>query len=82
MIDRKISVAELLRAANDQSSECCIGAKFLGTYEGEGIPEGKRSVTVRFEYRAAERTLRDEEVDDLHWPMVKALQEKFGAEVR
>lgn len=82
LVDRKITVAELLRAANDQSSESRVGAKFVGTYEGEGIPEGKRSVTVRFEYRAADRTLRDEEVDDLHWPLVKGLQEKFGAEVR
>jgi len=26
--------------------------------------------------------LRDEEVDELHWPLVEALKEKFGAEVR
>ncbi len=82
LVDRKVTVAELLRAANDQKGESCLGAKFVGTYDGEGIAEGKRSVTVRFEYRAAERTLRDEEVDDLHWPLVKALQEKFGAELR
>src|SRR5204862_7034946 len=64
------------------SNEDCAGAKFVGTYEGEGIAEGKRSVTVRFEYRAPDRTLRDEEVDELHWPLVEALKKKFGAEVR
>jgi phenylalanyl-tRNA synthetase beta chain len=82
LVDRKVTVAELIRAANDQKVEHCAGAMFVGVYEGEGIPEGKRSVTLRFEYRAADRTLRDEEVDALHWPLVKALQEKFGAEVR
>jgi phenylalanyl-tRNA synthetase beta chain len=82
LLDRKVTVAELLRAAKDQSGESCAGAKFVGTYEGEGIAEGKRSVTLRFEYRAADRTLRDEEVDDLHWPLVEALKKKFGAEVR
>ena len=82
LLDRKVTVAELLRAAKDQSSESCAGAKFVGTYEGEGIAEGKRSVTVRFEYRAPDRTLRDEEVDELHWPLVEALKKKFGAEVR
>jgi phenylalanyl-tRNA synthetase beta subunit len=39
-------------------------------------------VTVRFEYRRPDRTLRDEEVDELHWPLVEALKKKFGAEVR
>lgn len=82
LLDRKVTVAELLRAAKDQSSENCAGAKFVGTYEGRGIAEGKRSVTVRFEYRAPDRTLRDEEVDALHWPLVEALKKKFGAEVR
>ncbi len=82
LLDRKVTIAELLRAAKDQSGESCAGAKFVGTYEGEGIAEGKRSVTVRFEYRRPDRTLRDEEVDELHWPLVEALKEKFGAKVR
>src|SRR2546425_7643146 len=82
LLARKVTVAELLRAVHDQKVEHFDGAKFVGTYEGEGIPEGKRSVTLRFEYRADDRTLRDEEVDELHWPLVKALQEKFSAEVR
>ena len=82
LLDRKITVAELLRAVHDQKVEHFVGAKFVGTYEGEGIPEGERSVTLRFEYRADDRTLRDEEVDEIHWRLVKALQEKFSAEVR
>jgi phenylalanyl-tRNA synthetase beta chain len=82
LVDRRVTLAELLRAATDQNVENCAGAMFVGVYEGEGIPEGKRSVTLRFEYRAADRTLRDEEVDELHWPLVKALQQQFAAEVR
>jgi len=82
LLDRKITVAELLRAVNDRKVEHFVNAGFVGTYEGEGISEGKRSVTLRFEYRAEDRTLRDEEADELHWPLVKALQEKFSAEVR
>ena len=56
--------------------------QFVGAYEGEGIPDDKRSVTLRFEYRADDRTLRDEEVDDAHLPLVQTLREKFAAEVR
>ena len=82
LLDRKITVAELLRAVHDRKVEHFVNVGFVGTYEGEGISEGKRSVTLRFEYRAEDRTLRDEEADELHWPLVKALQEKFSAEVR
>jgi phenylalanyl-tRNA synthetase beta chain len=82
LVDRKVTVAELILAANIQRVENCVGVMFVGVYEGEGIAEGKRSITLRFEYRASDRTLRDEEVDELHWPLVKGLQEKFAAEVR
>jgi phenylalanyl-tRNA synthetase beta chain len=82
LVDRKVTVAELILAANVKKVENCVGVMLVGVYEGEGIPEGKRSVTLRFEYRASDRTLRDEEVDELHWPLVKGLQEKFAAEVR
>jgi phenylalanyl-tRNA synthetase beta chain len=82
LLDRKLTLAQLLAAANNLRPEKCAAVKFVGRYEGEGIPEGKRSITLRFEYRAADRTLRDEEVDGMHWPVVEALKNEFNAEVR
>jgi len=82
LVDRPVTVADLLRAARARKVEHFIDATFVGAYEGKSIADNKRSVTLRFEYRADERTLRDEEVDEIHWSLVKALQEKFGAEVR
>lgn len=82
LVDRKVTVGELLSAARDAKAEHFIGAQFVGAYEGKGIADNKRSVTLRFEYRAADRTLRDEEVDEIHWPLVESLKAKFSAEVR
>jgi phenylalanyl-tRNA synthetase beta chain len=82
LVDRKITVGQLLRAARDAKAERFVGAHFVGAYEGKGIADDKRSVTLRFEYRAPDRTLRDEEVDEIHWPLVEGLKAKFGAEVR
>jgi len=82
LVDRQISLDELIVAAKDRRVPLFVAANFVGTYEGEGIPDNKRSVTLRFEYRANDRTLRDEEIDSVHWSIVKALQEKFSAEVR
>jgi len=82
LVDRQVTVAELLRAARDGGAEHFIGAHFVGTYEGEGISDNKRSVTLRFEYRAEDRTLRDEELDAIHWRLVETLKARFNAEVR
>src|SRR6266436_1617732 len=55
LLDRKITIAELLRAARDERARYFIGAHFVGTYEGQGIADSQRSVTLRFEYRAEDR---------------------------
>jgi phenylalanyl-tRNA synthetase beta chain len=72
----------LLSTISEQGSEYCRDAKLADVYEGEGVPEGKRSMTMRMEYRAEGRTLRDEEVDELHARIVAALEEKFDAKLR
>ena len=82
LVDRKVSVADLTSSAEGQKANYFVGVTFVGTYEGKGIAENQRSVTLRFEYRAPDRTLRDEEVDAVHWPIVEALKQKFDAEVR
>ena len=82
LVGRKVSLGEILEAIEQQQAAHFMGAQLVGTYEGEGIAEDKRSMTIRFEYRAAERTLRDDEVDAIHWPLVESLKEKFKAEVR
>ncbi len=82
LVDRQVTVAELKNAATNQNVPNLIAVTFVGTYEGEGIPDSKRSVTFRFEYRADDHTMRDEEVDALHWPLIETLKEKFSAEVR
>jgi phenylalanyl-tRNA synthetase beta chain len=82
LVDRKVTVAELLRAARDYRAAHCIGAHFVGAYEGKGIPDDKRSITLRFEFRAEDRTLRDEEVDDSRIRLGAFFIRSFGAEIR
>ena len=82
LVARRVPLAEMLRAITDQRLEHLQSARLVDVYEGAGVPEGKRSVTLRIEFRADERTLRDEEVDEMHAQLVNALRQKFDAELR
>jgi phenylalanyl-tRNA synthetase beta chain len=53
----------------------------VGTYEGSNIPDDKRSITLRIEYRSDERTLRDEEVEERHRSLVDSLVQELDAEL-
>jgi phenylalanyl-tRNA synthetase beta chain len=82
LVGRRATLAEMLDRIRDERLEHCRDAKLVDVYEGAPLPEGKRSVTLRLEYRASERTLRDEEVEEMHARIVQALEDKFGAQQR
>ncbi len=82
LVSRRTTFEEMRRAVLAMNLENARGVSLVYVYEGERVPEGKRSVTLRVEYRSDERTLRDEEADALHKQIVGALEEKFGAQLR
>lgn len=80
--EKRVTFAALRRIVLDLRIEYCRGAELVDVYEGANLPEGKRSVTLRIEYRADDRTLRDEEVDEMHARVLRALEEGSGAQLR
>ncbi|HEY6120078.1 MAG TPA: phenylalanine--tRNA ligase subunit beta [Pyrinomonadaceae bacterium] len=79
-VARSVSADSLLRAVQALAVEDCRGARLVGTYEGAGVPADKRSITLRIEYRSADRTLRDEEIEERQQKLVDALCATFSAE--
>jgi phenylalanyl-tRNA synthetase beta chain len=82
LINRRVTLSEMLERVALEGLENCREVQLVDVYEGASLPEGKRSITLRMEYRAEERTLRDEDVDEMHARLVEALEEKFGAQLR
>ncbi|MCA1567363.1 MAG: phenylalanine--tRNA ligase subunit beta [Acidobacteria bacterium] len=80
--DRRVTFAEMRRAVLELNLEQVRRVTLVYVYEGERVPEGQRSMTLRIEYRADDRTLRDQEVDELHGRIVNTLEEKFGAQLK
>jgi phenylalanyl-tRNA synthetase beta chain len=51
-------------------------------YRGESIPDGRQSITLRVRYQSEDRTLTDEEVQEVHSLVMRALVDELGASVR
>jgi len=56
--------------------------ELFDVYEGKGIPAGTRSLAFRLRFRAAERTLKDEEVDAAVRAALVRLEEELGVQPR
>jgi phenylalanyl-tRNA synthetase beta chain len=85
--DIAIVVAEEVAAEEVRGTVLAAGGELLAAasvfdlYEGEQVGEGRKSLALRLEFRAADRTLTDDEVTEQRAVIESAL-EKIGGSLR
>lgn len=82
VLAKETSSAKALDAIRAHASEYIEKASVFDVYEGKGVPEGKKSLAFNIRYRAAGRTMTDEEVDTIHNTLVKDVLAKTGGTLR
>ncbi len=73
------NIEKLIRSAGGDLLE---KVELFDIYEGSQIPEGHRSLAYSLSYRAADRTLKDEDINPIHDRIVNALVDSFNAQLR
>jgi phenylalanyl-tRNA synthetase beta chain len=82
LVKRTLSFAEIKQTIEAQGFELLKKTEFVDVYEGKGIADDERSLTIRLEYRSDERTLLEEEVEKVHNAILQGLEETFGIKPR
>ena len=82
IMDKEVKVGDVINFVLSMGIEYLERVACIKIYEGAPIPEGKKSVSLRFWYRAEDRTLTDEEVNKIQERVAKAIFEKFNAQPR
>ncbi len=73
------TVAETIRK---QGFDLCRNIKYIDIYEGKGLAEDERSLTVRLEYRSDERTLLEDEVEQIHAKIISGVERELNVSVK
>ena len=63
------------------AGELAAKVEVFDSFKGGQIPKGKKSLSLRIFYQAKDRTLQNEEVNNLHFSIIDALNKSFGAEL-
>ncbi|MCX6740089.1 MAG: phenylalanine--tRNA ligase subunit beta [Candidatus Parcubacteria bacterium] len=82
IIAKKILWEEIYQAVKDVDKDLIRKITFFDVYEGQGIPEAKKSIAFRIEYRSDDKTLTMDEVQIIHQKVLQHLEAKFGAQIR
>ncbi|HEY0459249.1 MAG TPA: phenylalanine--tRNA ligase subunit beta [Pyrinomonadaceae bacterium] len=82
LVKRSLSFAEIKQAIESQGFELLRKVEFVDVYEGKGVADDERSLTIRLVYRSDERTLIESEVEAVHNRILATLEDNFGARQR
>ncbi len=70
--------SDLRAAVEHAGQEDLVDCLLKDRYEGKGVPEGAVNTTIHFVYNSVDRSLTQEEVNERHQRLSKALEERFG----
>jgi len=82
VVDRSLSWADLSAAVRESGGETLRSVGYLDTFQGGNLPDDRQSLHFNMTFRADDRTLTGEEVDQAVKNVIEACSRKFGAALR
>ena len=73
---------QLLKAARSADKELIKQVRLFDLYQGKNLPEGKKSLAIAVTLQAPDRTLTDQEIENISGRIVAAVAKATGAELR
>jgi len=82
VVNKGVSAGEIQELIQENTEELLKKVELFDTYEGDQIPGDSRSLAYKLLFQAEDRTLKDEEVNQIFDRLLKLLEEKFQAKIR
>jgi phenylalanyl-tRNA synthetase beta chain len=82
VLDKQTTYAQITSALEKTPLDVDFSYHLIDVYEGEHLPQGKKSVTFSLAFSKKDGTLKDKEIDDAFARIVEQLRAQLGAQLR
>ena len=82
IVKKTVPAGQILERIRKAGGKMLEDVSLFDIYEGNQIPEGYKSMAFSLVYRASDRTLKDDEVNQVHKKILNALEREIGAKLR
>ena len=79
VVDERLRSAQVRETIQRVAPATLVELREFDRYQGQGIPEGRYSLSLRLTFRASDRTLTDADVQEAMDRIIAALAEEHGA---
>ncbi len=82
LLDDKVTFTEIFNVANQTEKNLLKSVDLFDVYQGDKLPEGKKSYAVSFVLQDDNKTLNDKQIDKVMQKMQQSLEKQLGAVLR
>ena len=82
IVDTNVAAADVEEAISKAGGFLLKSVELFDVYEGDSIPQGKRSLAFHMTFQAPDKTLKDKIVAKLRNKIIGGLKHKLGATIR
>jgi len=82
VLNKNFQVQDLIEIISDVDNDLIKAVKVFDVYEGDNIPDGKKSIALNVTIQSSEKTLKDEDLDKISQLIISTVEKKTGAKIR
>ena len=82
VIDKSFKVQDLVNIISDVDKNLIRSVKVFDVYEGENIPNNKKSIALNVIIQSSEKTLKDDDLEKINQLIISTVESKSGAKIR
>ncbi len=82
IVDKKISAQDLVSVISNIDKNLISNVKVFDVYEGDNIPENKKSIAISVTIQSLEKTLTDNDLEKINKLIIETVENKTGAKIR
>ncbi|MDC0945795.1 phenylalanine--tRNA ligase subunit beta [Candidatus Pelagibacter sp.] len=82
IINKDVNVQDLINAISSVDQNLISNIKVFDVYEGENIPENKKSIAISVTIQSFEKALNDNDLENINNLIIKTVEDKTGAKIR
>ena len=82
IINKDVKAQDLINAVSSVDQKLISNIKVFDVYEGENIPENKKSIAISVTIQSSEKTLNDNDLEKINNSIIKTVESKTGAKIR